>query len=155
MVASWLAPVLIGVGVLLLARSFYILYVKRCGTRASAVITGRTINVSRPLRASMRPRANPVTRPAECPGRLLRHRYASAAQRMTGSAVTGHAHSGSMSLAGGANNSDNAQCTQTVAVNPSTSYTLSATVIGASGTPLGITKKSFPSPGVSCFTSPT
>jgi hypothetical protein len=38
-VASWLAPVLIGVGVLLLARSFYILYVKGCGTRASAVIT--------------------------------------------------------------------------------------------------------------------
>ena len=56
------------------------------------------------------------------------------------SAVTGHAHSGSMSLAGGANNSDNAQCTQTVAVNPSTSYTLSAFVngsyvfIGATGT---------------------
>jgi hypothetical protein len=39
LVADWLAPVLIGVSVLLLGRSFYILYVKRAGTRASAVIT--------------------------------------------------------------------------------------------------------------------
>ncbi len=56
------------------------------------------------------------------------------------SAVTGHAHSGSMSLAGGANGSDNAQCTQNVSVTPNTRYTLSAFVngnyvyIGATGT---------------------
>jgi hypothetical protein len=38
-VTAWLAPVLVGLSVLLLARSFYILYVQRRGTRASAVIT--------------------------------------------------------------------------------------------------------------------
>jgi chitinase len=47
------------------------------------------------------------------------------------SAVTGHAHSGTMSLAGGANNSDNAQCTQKITVAPSTAYTLSAFVNGS------------------------
>jgi len=36
---DWLAPVLIVLSVLLLARSFYILYVTRRGTRASTVIT--------------------------------------------------------------------------------------------------------------------
>src|SRR2546423_1342752 len=46
------------------------------------------------------------------------------------SAVTGHAHSGSMSLAGGADNADNAQCTQTVTVAANTNYTLSAFVNG-------------------------
>ena len=35
----WLAPVLLGLSVLLLGRSFYILYVLGRGTRASAVIT--------------------------------------------------------------------------------------------------------------------
>ena len=35
----WLAPVLIGLSVYLLLRSFYILYVQRLGTRSSAVIT--------------------------------------------------------------------------------------------------------------------
>ena len=39
MVTHWLAPVLIGLSVLLLLRSFYILYVQRRGSRASAVIT--------------------------------------------------------------------------------------------------------------------
>jgi hypothetical protein len=39
MVMSWLAPVLIVASVLLLGRSFYILYVKGRGTRATAVIT--------------------------------------------------------------------------------------------------------------------
>jgi len=38
-VAYWLSPVLIGLSVLLLLRSFYILYVRRRGTRTSAVIT--------------------------------------------------------------------------------------------------------------------
>jgi hypothetical protein len=38
-VTHWLAPVLIGLSVLLLFRSFYILYVQRRGTRASAAIT--------------------------------------------------------------------------------------------------------------------
>jgi hypothetical protein len=38
-VKSWLAPVLIALSVLLLGRSFYILYVRRRGTRATAVIT--------------------------------------------------------------------------------------------------------------------
>jgi chitinase len=56
------------------------------------------------------------------------------------SAVTGHAHSGTQALQGAASTSDNAQCTQTVAVQPSTAYTLSAFVngnyvfIGATGT---------------------
>src|SRR5437763_11201368 len=49
----------------------------------------------------------------------------------TGSAVGGHAHSGSSSLAGAASASDNAQCTQTVTVAPSTRYTLSAYVNGS------------------------
>ena len=55
---------------------------------------------------------------------------------VTGSPV----HSGSHALAGAANNSDNAQCSQVVAVSPSSSYTLSGFVegnyvyIGDSGT---------------------
>ena len=39
MVADWVLPILIVLSVLLLGRSFYILYVNRCGSRASAVIT--------------------------------------------------------------------------------------------------------------------
>jgi hypothetical protein len=38
-VAGWLAPVLVGLSVLLLGRAFYVLYVRRRGTRASRVIT--------------------------------------------------------------------------------------------------------------------
>jgi hypothetical protein len=38
-VTNWLSPVLIGLSVLLLLRSFYILYVQRRGTRASTIIT--------------------------------------------------------------------------------------------------------------------
>jgi hypothetical protein len=34
-----LAPVFIGLSVLLLARSFYILYVKRRGTRSAVIVT--------------------------------------------------------------------------------------------------------------------
>ena len=37
--AGWLAPVLIGLSVVLLGRAFYVLHVLRRGTRASAVIT--------------------------------------------------------------------------------------------------------------------
>ncbi len=61
----------------------------------------------------------------------------------TGSAVGGHAHSGSSALAGAPAGQDNAQCTQTVTVAPSTKYTLSAWVngsyvyIGATGTGAG------------------
>jgi chitinase len=47
-----------------------------------------------------------------------------------GSVVGSPVHSGSFALAGAANNSDNAQCTQTVAVQPSTAYVLSAWVRG-------------------------
>jgi hypothetical protein len=43
----------------------------------------------------------------------------------TGSVVTSPVHSGSYALAGAATNSDDAQCTQTVSVLPSTQYTLS------------------------------
>lgn len=39
LVVGWLAPVLIAASVLLLGRSFYILYVRRRGTRVTAVIT--------------------------------------------------------------------------------------------------------------------
>jgi hypothetical protein len=39
LVWSWLAPVLIAVSLLLLGRSFYILYVRRRGTRTTAVVT--------------------------------------------------------------------------------------------------------------------
>lgn len=39
MVVTWLRPVLLVLSVLLLGRSFYILYVKRCGNRASTIIT--------------------------------------------------------------------------------------------------------------------
>ncbi|HTJ67406.1 MAG TPA: carbohydrate binding domain-containing protein, partial [Actinospica sp.] len=49
----------------------------------------------------------------------------------TGSVVTSPVHSGSYALAGAATNSDDAQCTQTVAVQPSTSYTLSGYFEGA------------------------
>jgi hypothetical protein len=38
-VAGWLAPVLIGLSVGLLGRAFYVLYVRKRGTRASTVIT--------------------------------------------------------------------------------------------------------------------
>ena len=38
-VAGWLSPVLIVLSVLLLGQAFFILYVRRRGTRASAVIT--------------------------------------------------------------------------------------------------------------------
>lgn len=48
----------------------------------------------------------------------------------TGSVVGSPVHSGSFALAGAATNSDNAQCTQTVAVAPNTAYTLSAWVRG-------------------------
>jgi hypothetical protein len=39
LVVSWLVPVLVALSVVLLGRSFYILYVKRRGTRASAILT--------------------------------------------------------------------------------------------------------------------
>jgi hypothetical protein len=38
-VAGWLAPVLILLSVALLGRAFYVLYVRKRGTRASTVIT--------------------------------------------------------------------------------------------------------------------
>jgi hypothetical protein len=47
-----------------------------------------------------------------------------------GSVVPGPVHSGSHALAGAASNSDNAQCTQTVSVQPSSAYTLSGWVEG-------------------------
>ena len=49
----------------------------------------------------------------------------------TGTAVTGHAHSGSYALAGATTASDTAQCTQTVPVAPNTTYRLSAQVNGS------------------------
>jgi hypothetical protein len=39
LVWTWLAPILIGLSILLLARSFYILYVQRRGTRLTTVVT--------------------------------------------------------------------------------------------------------------------
>lgn len=38
-VAGWLAPILIGLSIALLARAFFVLYVRKRGTRASTVIT--------------------------------------------------------------------------------------------------------------------
>ena len=38
-VAGWLSPVLIGLSLVLLGRAFYVLYVRKRGNRASAVIT--------------------------------------------------------------------------------------------------------------------
>jgi hypothetical protein len=38
-VSGWLAPALIGLSVALLGRAFYVLYVRKRGTRASTVIT--------------------------------------------------------------------------------------------------------------------
>lgn len=46
------------------------------------------------------------------------------------SVVTTPVHSGSFALSGAASNSDNAQCSQVIAVQPSSSYTLSAWVEG-------------------------
>ncbi len=37
--AGWLAPVLIGLSVVFLGHAFYILYVRKRGSRASTVIT--------------------------------------------------------------------------------------------------------------------
>jgi hypothetical protein len=39
LLADWLAPVLIALSVVLLARAFYILYVQRRGNRATTIIT--------------------------------------------------------------------------------------------------------------------
>ena len=39
MAARWLAPVLIGLAVVLLARAFYILYVRKQGNFASKLLT--------------------------------------------------------------------------------------------------------------------
>ena len=47
-----------------------------------------------------------------------------------GSIVTSPVHSGSYALAGAASSSDDAQCSQTITVKPSTTYTLSAWVDG-------------------------
>lgn len=47
-----------------------------------------------------------------------------------GSVVSGPVHSGTKALAGAAGASDNAKCTQTVAVQPNTAYTLSGWVRG-------------------------
>ena len=47
-----------------------------------------------------------------------------------GSVVSTPVHSGTKALAGAATSSDNAQCTQTVAVQPNSTYTLSAWVRG-------------------------
>jgi chitinase len=47
-----------------------------------------------------------------------------------GSVVGSPVHTGSSALAGAANNSDDAQCTQTIAVQPNSAYTLSAYVEG-------------------------
>ena len=38
-VAGWLAPVLIALSVGLLGRAFYVLYVRKRGTRASMIVT--------------------------------------------------------------------------------------------------------------------
>jgi hypothetical protein len=38
-VARWLSPFMLGVSILLLGRSFYILYVHKRGTPASTIIT--------------------------------------------------------------------------------------------------------------------
>ncbi len=48
-----------------------------------------------------------------------------------GSVVSSPVHGGSKALAGAASSSDNAQCTQTVAVQPSTTYSLSGWVRGS------------------------
>ncbi|HEY4027764.1 MAG TPA: glycosyl hydrolase family 18 protein [Candidatus Dormibacteraeota bacterium] len=49
----------------------------------------------------------------------------------TDSVVSGNAHSGMFALSAAANNSDFAQCTQTIAVQPNHAYTLSAFVQGS------------------------
>src|SRR6266702_1660524 len=49
----------------------------------------------------------------------------------TGSVVTSPVHSGTYALSGAATSSDDAQCTQTVSVQPSTTYTLSGYFEGA------------------------
>lgn len=49
----------------------------------------------------------------------------------TGGVVTSPVHSGSDALAGAATSSDDAQCTQTISVQPNSAYTLSAYVEGA------------------------
>src|SRR5215467_13906419 len=46
------------------------------------------------------------------------------------SVTTSPVHSGTHALQGAANNSDNAQCTQTVSVQPNSSYTLTGWVEG-------------------------
>ncbi len=67
---------------------------------------------------------------------------------------TGHAHSGSYALAGAASSSSTAQCTQTVAVQPNSGYTLTGWVngsyvyLGVSG---GVTASTW-TPGTGSYT---
>ena len=39
MVTGWLSPVLLCASILLMARSFYVIYVKKIGTRSTVIIT--------------------------------------------------------------------------------------------------------------------
>src|SRR5262245_24072459 len=55
-----------------------------------------------------------------------------------GSVVTSPVHTGTYAMQGAASNSDNAQCTQTVSVQPNTAYTLSGWLRG-NYTYIGIT----------------
>ena len=38
-VTGWLSPVLLGVSILLMGRSFYVIYVRKIGTRPTVIIT--------------------------------------------------------------------------------------------------------------------
>jgi len=73
----------------------------------------------------------------------------------TGSVVNSPAHSGSYALKGAASNSDTAQCSQTVSVQPNTKYALSAWVqgqyvyLGATGA--GVTDPATWTPGGSSW----
>ncbi|MBO0515079.1 carbohydrate binding domain-containing protein, partial [Streptomyces beijiangensis] len=74
----------------------------------------------------------------------------------TGSVVTSPVHGGTSALKGAATSSDNAQCSQTVAVQPNSTYTMSGWVqgayvyLGASGT--GTTDVSTWTPGATAWT---
>ncbi|GII21512.1 chitinase [Planosporangium mesophilum] len=95
-------------------------YVLAASTVA-ATVTGAVVLIVGPVAAATNTIANPGFESGlagwSCPA--------------TATAVTGHAHSGSYALQGAASSNDNAQCTQTVAVAPNTTYTLSAYVNGA------------------------
>src|SRR5215469_5610993 len=92
---------------------------------AALVATITALGVSVAVAMSAEAATNTITNPGFETGNLSGWSCDS-----TDSVGTGHAHSGTYSLIGAADNTTDAQCTQTVSVAANTSYTLTAFVNG-------------------------